>query len=436
MARFRFNMPAGHKKQPTGPLGRTRAPMDKKRRNKMIASYLADWVLTIFLWAIFYLLDKINGYRRLFSITDESLAHPFAEKERIPVYALALIAGVFPLVVILLTAAFYTRSFYDAQVGALGLALSLGLTVTLTDIIKITVGRPRPDLFSRCQPPEAYTSNPIHGLTSWHICTRTDLLNDGFRSFPSGHASFGWCGMIYLALFLAAKMHVLNKRGYTFKSWILLIPIATASLISISRTMDYRHHATDVIAGGIIGTLIAWYAYRQYYPALAAPNCHRPYSPRIAHEDAHITAEENPELMDDGDMAAGATKTGGPILPTTATGSSLSSNGGGGGAYMRNPAISDPRASIGDDAHPYAQHHDSRYSRDDNVYPSATSNAASPLIPAAAPHATHHYHPSAVTDHHAPGGIGYPPTATAGHPPIDDGRAGRGAQAAGGPMFV
>lgn len=27
-----------------------RRPMDKKRRNKMIASYLADWVLTIFLW--------------------------------------------------------------------------------------------------------------------------------------------------------------------------------------------------------------------------------------------------------------------------------------------------------------------------------------------------------------------------------------------------
>lgn len=54
------------------------------------------------------------------------------------VWALALIAGVFPLIVILLTAAFYTRSFYDAQVGALGLGLSLGLTATLTDIIKVS----------------------------------------------------------------------------------------------------------------------------------------------------------------------------------------------------------------------------------------------------------------------------------------------------------
>jgi hypothetical protein len=63
MAGFKFNMPgrhaADHKKHSvaTGPLGSAgeggsgmRRPMDKKRRNKMIASYLADWVLTIFLW--------------------------------------------------------------------------------------------------------------------------------------------------------------------------------------------------------------------------------------------------------------------------------------------------------------------------------------------------------------------------------------------------
>ncbi|KAJ9093586.1 hypothetical protein QFC20_007096 [Naganishia adeliensis] len=399
MSRFGITWPsrggyyaADHKKHGQPGTGGWRT-MDKKRRNKMIASYLADWVLTIFLWAIFYLLDKINGYRRLFSITDESLAHPYAEHERIPVWALALIAGVFPLIVILLTAAFYTRSFYDAQVGALGLGLSLGLTVTLTDIIKITVGRPRPDLFGRCEPPLDYTENPIHGLTSWRICTRTDLLNDGFRSFPSGHSSFGWCGMVYLALFLAGKMHVLNKRGYTIKSWILLIPVATASLISISRTMDYRHHATDVIAGGIIGILIAWYAYRQYYPCLSAENCHRPYSPRIAHEDAHITAEEGPDFV----PVDGVPVKGGPILPTTTTASSALSNGG--AAYMRTtqPAYThttDPRPSIGDDMHG---------SRDGPSY----TTAASPLIPAAAPHANHHY-PS----NSGQGYAGYPPVGT------------------------
>lgn len=34
--------------------------MDKKRRNKMIVSYLADWVLTIFLWVSSW---PFNGVR-------------------------------------------------------------------------------------------------------------------------------------------------------------------------------------------------------------------------------------------------------------------------------------------------------------------------------------------------------------------------------------
>jgi membrane-associated phospholipid phosphatase len=63
-----------------------------------------------------------------------------------------------------------------------------------------------------------------------------------------------------------AEMRLSNRRGYTWKSWLLLIPLSSASLISISRTMDYRHHATDVIAGAIIGIVMAWYSYRQYYP--------------------------------------------------------------------------------------------------------------------------------------------------------------------------
>ena len=64
-----------------------------------------------------------------------------------------------------------------------------------------------------------------------------------------------------------AELHVFNNLGYTYKSWLLLAPIACAALVSISRTMDYRHHATDVIAGSIIGIIGAWWGYRQYFPA-------------------------------------------------------------------------------------------------------------------------------------------------------------------------
>jgi hypothetical protein len=121
------------------------------------------------------------------------------------------------------------RSFWDAHCGLLGLLLTLALSQTLTIFIKvcffstkqmiltklqICVGRPRPDLFDRCQPPADYTENPVHGLTSWTICTRTDLLQDGFRSFPSGHASFSGAGMWYLILYSAASMSLLSCCRY------------------------------------------------------------------------------------------------------------------------------------------------------------------------------------------------------------------------------
>jgi hypothetical protein len=52
-------------------------------------------------------------------------------------------------------------------------------------------------------------------------------------------------------------------------------------LVAISRTVDYRHHWQDVTVGAIIGTGFAFFAYRQYYPALWTDTCEEPYAPRI-----------------------------------------------------------------------------------------------------------------------------------------------------------
>jgi hypothetical protein len=49
-------------------------------------------------------------------------------------------------------------------------------------------------------------------------------------------------------------------------------------MIAISRLMDNRHHPFDVIFGSILGMLLAWMAYRQYFPSLSRAECGRPYS--------------------------------------------------------------------------------------------------------------------------------------------------------------
>ena len=44
-------------------------------------------------------------------------------------------------------------------------------------------------------------------------------------------------------------------------------------------------HWQDVLVGSIVGTVLAYFCYRQYFPSLASPLCHRPYGPRIKEED-------------------------------------------------------------------------------------------------------------------------------------------------------
>lgn len=88
---------------------------------------------------------------------------------------------------------------HKIHVTILGLFISLILTSFLTDVVKNSVGRPRPDLIDRCKPANG---TPEHELVNYTVCTETDhhVLHDGWRSFPSGHSSFAFSGLGYLAM--------------------------------------------------------------------------------------------------------------------------------------------------------------------------------------------------------------------------------------------
>ncbi|KAG9050579.1 hypothetical protein FS837_004437 [Tulasnella sp. UAMH 9824] len=280
---------------------------------------------------LFYLLNRVHGFWRDFSLTDTSIQYNYTVHERVPDWALYLIALVAPLVIMPIINLISIRSWWDWHNSWLGLILSLGLTGTITNIVKITAGRPRPDLLSRCQPVSNAGNAPVFGLANASICTQTDIgiLRDGFRSFFSGHSSLSFAGLGFLFWYLSGKLHLFDLRGHAGKAWISVVPLMGATLVAISRTMDYRHHPLDVFVGAVVGLAISHYAYRQYFPPLTHHLCHRPYSPRVPRETDEAGEPTSPDAK--------------PVPPSlTAGGSADNSTPGPDDTVQRkNPDVSD-----------------------------------------------------------------------------------------------
>lgn len=170
------------------------------------------------------------------------------------------------------------RSTNKTHVTLLGLCLSILTTSFLTDIFKNAIGRPRPDLLARCKPAP---KTPHNTLVTIDVCTETatHLLQDGWRSYPSGHSSFAFAGLGWLALFLASQTHCLRPRASHVTVLLCLSPLVGAALIAISRLEDYRHDVFDVVSGSVLGCVVTVFNWRRYYPSLWAGDCDEPYEP-------------------------------------------------------------------------------------------------------------------------------------------------------------
>lgn len=117
-------------------------------------------------------------------------------------------------------------------------------------------------------------------MVSVEVCTETKhhTLHDGWRSYPSGHSSFAFAGLGWIALLLASQLHVLRPRASLMVVLTCLAPLLAAALIAISRLEDYRHDVFDVVSGSILGLMLTYFNWRRSYPSLLATGCEEPYA--------------------------------------------------------------------------------------------------------------------------------------------------------------
>lgn len=286
---------------------------------------------------------KKSPNHRPFSPVDPDISFPYVEHEKVSTAVLIVVSVVAPAVItagVALTltprsglapgtssARLWRRKLWEWNTAWMGLALGLALTFLFTEGIKVLIGRPRPDLLSRCDLDPAKVSQFALGgygsrlpqfnlLVSYTACRQTDQskLDDGFQSFPSGHSSFSWAGMFYLALFLCSKFAIriprlffsqrsdvdasvagrsisngqqprdgstptltytrddpkdtsIREQGAAPPAYLFvlpIIPIAAATYIAGSRFSDFRHHGFDIIFGALMGIIFSFIGFRMY----------------------------------------------------------------------------------------------------------------------------------------------------------------------------
>ena len=107
------------------------------------------------------------------------------------------------------------------------------LTFLLVQCIKVAFGVPRPDYEARLE-----TGNP-------------DIIQDGLKSFPSGHVAMVSCSMA--ALTLVAAMRLPAGPLYMLLS---ITPQVVVIFIAATRVWDHRHYVIDVAAGYAMGACL------------------------------------------------------------------------------------------------------------------------------------------------------------------------------------
>ena len=138
---------------------------------------------------------------------------------------------------------------------------------SLSDIGKNVIGWPRPNFMAYCQPNVTCDSNSKFTYITNFKCLNLasqEELEDALKSFPSAHASFAAYVAFFLAFYIQERFRPFPATLKTVLGpFLQLLVIATFWWSALTRVSDYVHHPLDVLAGLLLGTLVACWTRHQ-----------------------------------------------------------------------------------------------------------------------------------------------------------------------------
>lgn len=261
-------------------------------------AYIPTWIITGVIFATSFIMEvTCEPFKRHFVLSDPSISYPFSYHERFNDTSLWLSAVVVPYIVMVGISLYKylfgltqdkTKCFHILHVTTLAFFLAMGINGIVTEFLKLRIGKLRPDFLERCGPTIDSTAALIGKVYNETICSKPLgelLFKDGFKSCPSGHSSFAWCGFNFLNLWISGQLHIhtpldqdinpisspsQNSRYHRFHllQLVNLIPFACALQICLSRSQDYRHDFIDISLGSFIGFAISTFIYSQFFRSI------------------------------------------------------------------------------------------------------------------------------------------------------------------------
>uniref|UniRef100_A0A8C3XU66 Phospholipid phosphatase 1 n=1 Tax=Chelydra serpentina TaxID=8475 RepID=A0A8C3XU66_CHESE len=245
-------------------------------------------------------LAKIKPYQRGFFCNDDSIKYPFHDSTvtSTVLYAVGFTLPIFSIIVGEALSVYYNRLHSNSFVRnnyiatiykAIGTFIfGAAASQSLTDIAKYSIGRLRPHFLAICQPDWARVNCSLGYIENFPCQGDTVKVNEGRLSFYSGHSSFSMYCMLFLALYLQARM-----KG----DWARLVRptaqfgvIAASIYVGLSRVSDYKHHWSDVLTGLLQGAVVAVLIVVYVSDFFKVRGC--TFKPN--EEDSHTTLHETP----------------------------------------------------------------------------------------------------------------------------------------------
>lgn len=202
----------------------------------------------------------MEPFHRFLQLEDlPPIAFPFQPTNTIPSWSVAPIAVLVPLATFGSLHAARRLDRKTAAKLALGLMYSCSFTLALTNFIKLSVGRSRPNFVARCW--QTTDLNVVAalpnggGVPGYPVCTNPSAaeVKEGRKSFPSGHVSLTAAGLVFLSLYLLRRTRVRPPEQANSISRVLLavLPLLLLLLIAITRVRDYWHHPGTMLRAAI-----------------------------------------------------------------------------------------------------------------------------------------------------------------------------------------